>query len=330
MAHIIVPSARKGDIDMLQWGVLGLGRIAHRFVESLSHFEEAQFYAGASHSEEKRKDFMKYNPCKLYDSYDELLQDPEVDVVYIALPHGSHYHWSMKALEHNKCVLCEKPAMLSSKEMEEVAKYAKDHHLFFMEAMKTRFMPLTHILHKEIEKGIIGDIVHISNHFNSKVDYHPDHYLFDQSQGGALYDTGTYCVASILDYIHSPISSISSKVRKEHGVDVHDEVEITFENGTTASFSCSIDAPERRDMIIKGTKGTITMSPFYRPMEAVIDTDDGESMTCIAKTPDDFYPEIKAVHQAIAYIEIESPYMTHQDSIDVIKVIESIRDTFDD
>ena len=326
MVHIIVHAARKGDINMLQWGVLGLGRIAHRFVESLSHFDEAQFYAGASRNIEKRKDFMKYHPVKLYESYEQLLEDPEVDIVYIALPHGMHYHWSMEALKHNKCVLCEKPAMLSSKDMEEIASYAKTHHLFFMEAMKTRFMPLTHILHQEIEKGMIGDIVHISNHFHSQVDYNPSSYLFNKEQGGALYDTGTYCLASILDYIHSPIVSISSNVRKKYDVDVYDEVSLTFKNGMTADFSCSIDDQERRDMIIEGTKGTITLSPFYRPLEAVIKTNDGESMTCMTEVIDDFYPEIKAVHDAIAYIDIESPYMTHKDSLKIIQVIERIKD----
>ena len=86
---------------MLNWGVIGLGRIAQRFCESLSHFDEACFYAGASHNPEKRQQFKElYHPEKLYDDYMKLLEDENVDIVYIALPHASHYKYALEAMKH--------------------------------------------------------------------------------------------------------------------------------------------------------------------------------------------------------------------------------------
>ena len=176
---------------MLNWGVIGLGRIAQRFCDSLSHFDEACFYAGASRNPEKRQQFKElYHPEKLYDDYIKLLEDENVDIVYIALPHASHYHYALEAMKHHKAVLVEKPATLTSKEIRTLCEYSEKNHVFFMEAMKSRFIPMINQVHKEIDKGIIGDIVSIENHFQSIVPYNEQSYIYDPKQGGALYDTG--------------------------------------------------------------------------------------------------------------------------------------------
>lgn len=316
---------------MLKWGVIGLGNIAKRFCESLEYFDEACFYAGSSHTKEKRDAFMeRFTPEKMYDDYDALLDDPEIDVVYIALPHGSHYEWSMKAMKKGKCVLCEKPAALHKEEIIEMTTYAKEHHLFFMEAMKTRFVPMINQLHREFEEGIIGDIVSLENHFVSQAKYNPQSYLFDPVQGGALYDVGIYCIAAVLDFVKSPVRSMRVKCKKDHDVDAHDQITLYFENGVKAELECGIDGPSNREMKIVGTKGTVTLNPFYRPTQALIDLKNGESFTGkLNYEHDDFYTEIKAVHEGIAYIRCESERMSHQDSIDCIALMEHIKEKID-
>lgn len=312
---------------MLNWGVLGLGNIAHRFVESLQHFDEARFYAGASHTEAKRNEFQeKYHPVKVYDDYMKMLEDPDIDAVYIAVPHGLHYKWAMEAMKHEKCVLVEKPAALTREEIVALTDYSREHHVFFMEAMKSRFIPMMNVVKKEIEDGVIGDIISIDNAFTYKIGYKEGSYLFDKKMGGALYDTGIYCIAAILDFIKSPVKDIDVLARIKYDVDVFDYVSLVFEDGKKANFECAMDSDNKRMMVIKGTKGKITMDPFYRPTEATIELDNGESMTGMKSYEfDDFHGEIAAVHNSLAYIKYENERMSHQDSIDCITLMETIR-----
>lgn len=312
---------------MLNWGIIGLGNVAKRFAASLENFPEASLYAIASHTDSKREAFLeKYHPQNIYKDYQTLLADEEVDVVYIALPHGLHYKWAKAALEHNKCVLIEKPAVLHAQEFEELSQIAKDRQLFLMEAMKSRFIPLNKVIRQEVSQGLIGDILTIENHFQSCHDYDPHSYLYDPDMGGALYDCGTYCLAAVLDLVKSPISQVKTKVQVNHQVDVFDEVHLTFENGATATCTCSIeDEKSDRSMTIIGTKGKITMDYFYRPTEAIVEAGD-ESYTVSVEIPyDDFYPEIEAVHHGIAYLQIESPLMSHADSICLASTLEKIK-----
>lgn len=128
-----------------------------------------------------------YHPEKLYDDYMKLLEDENVDIVYIALPHASHYKYALEAMKHHKAVLVEKPATLTSKGIRTLCEYSEKNHVFFMEAMKSRFIPMINQVHKEIEKGIIGDIVSIENHFQSIVPYDEHSYIYDPKQGGCIY-----------------------------------------------------------------------------------------------------------------------------------------------
>ena len=137
---------------MIKWGIIGLGNIAMRFAKSLSYTNEGKLYAIASKTKDKRDSFYEqYNCDKVYEDYHELLKDEEIDAVYIALPHGLHKYWSIEALRHKKAVLCEKPVGLNSEEMKEIKKEALLNNTFFMEAMKTRFIPLIHTI-KEYNK----------------------------------------------------------------------------------------------------------------------------------------------------------------------------------
>ncbi|WP_288155048.1 Gfo/Idh/MocA family protein [uncultured Sharpea sp.] len=315
---------------MLHWGVMGLGNIAHRFVSSLAQFDETDFYAGASHNAQKREEFKeKYHPAVLYENYEEMLEDEDVDVVYIALPHGLHFKWVMESLKHGKCVLVEKPAFLTREEAITATTYAREHHLFFMEAMKTRFIPLIEVLHRQIEKGLIGDIVRVENYFtsNSMDKVSPDSYLFDQKMGGALYDVGVYNIASILDVIKSDVTHIENDATFKNGIDIHDKVTLTFANGATAYFECAIDdLQNKRSGKIIGTKGSIEMDYFYRPTSATVNYE-GESQSVTRELDgDDFYSEIAAVHHGISYINYEAKRMSHQDTIDEVSLLEAIHE----
>ena len=303
---------------MIQWGILGIGNIAKRFIKSLEKSTNGQLYAAASYTESKCEEFLKEHPdVKVYHDYEDLLNDENVDAVYLAMRHIDHYRWAKKALQHHKAVLCEKPATLYKWQMEDLKQEAIKNQTFFMEAMKTRFIPLIQDIKECLENKEIGELLSVETCFCYDRDYLEGHYLFDQEQGGILNDVGSYNVASTLDYIHSPIARINSQVQFRYGVDSHEKVTITFESGQKALMEMAFD--EKKDSIleIKGTKGTILAQPFYRPTQATIIDATGTSHQ-IEKPyiNDDFFGEIEEVHRCLQAKLIESPRMSLQDSID--------------
>ena len=131
---------------MVSWGILGAGNIAHRFAASLAHVEGARLVAASCRTLQKAETFLGEVPheseARAYAGHEALLADPDVDAIYLALPHEFHHDWAIRALRAGKAVLCEKPAMLNAQEMAEVADVARETGCLFMEAMKPRFVPL--------------------------------------------------------------------------------------------------------------------------------------------------------------------------------------------
>lgn len=317
---------------MIHWGVIGLGNIAKRFIKSLSYSDVATLYGVASHTKSKRENFKKnHQNVKIYDNYQDLIDDENIDALYIALPHASHYKWAKAALLQNKVVLCEKPATLTYNQTQKLCELARKKHTLFIEGIKTRFIPMTNEIKSLVSKGVIGDIQRIETAFCGQHEYDENSYLFDTKQGGVLYDLGIYNIATILDFIDSPVTNITSNIQTKYNVDIHDEIELTFESGQTAFIEVSMNSPVKRNMKIIGTLGTIEADPFYRPTKATVHFSNGESFTGEKDyIHDDFYSEIEEVHRCIAYLEVESPRMTHQDSLDCIELIERIKETFHD
>lgn len=314
---------------MYRWGILGVGNIAQRFMKSLAYSQDGVLYAVATHNEEKRKKFKdEHQDVVVYDDYDKLLDDNNVDVVYLAMWHKDHYQWAKKALLKHKAVLCEKPATLSYDEMYELSEIAKREHVFFMEAMKTRFIPLVSQIKTLIEEGTIGDIVRLEDRFCYDITHSQQtRYLFNQEQGGILNDVGSYTIATMLDYIKSSIKSIENDVTMNKGVDVHNKVTVYFDNGMSAYLEMAMDENKSPLMTIYGTKGKIECTPFYRPVEAVITIGDDSYKIQKDYIHDDFYTQILEVHKCLDQHLYESQRMSLLDSLKVQEVTEMIRKT---
>lgn len=315
---------------MIKWGILGAGNIAARFIESLFHSQEGELYAVASFTEEKRNHYKeKFPEIQVYKDYFELLDDPQVDAIYIAIRHKDHYRWAKEALIRKKAVLCEKPATLSYQETKELCDLSKQNQTFFMEAMKTRFVPLIADIKKILDDNVLGDIQRVETCFAYNAPYRPGHYLHEKDQGGILNDVASYNLASIFDYIHSPIQKISSTVQMIDEIDANDIIELVFENGQTALVDIAMNENKEKKMTIIGTKGKMIANPFYRPEKATILLNDGQEYTLERKyIYDDFFTEIEEVHQCLKNQKFESSRMSHQDSLDIIQAMEDIRKTF--
>lgn len=314
---------------MIRWGIIGLGNIALRFAKSLSYSNVGKLYAIASRTKEKRDEFYdKYNCEKVYESYNELLRDEEVDAVYIALPHGFHKHWSIEALRHKKAVLCEKPVGINSEEMVEIKKEALLNSTFFMEAMKTRFIPIISDIKKIIRNKEIGDITAIEANFCNNVEnIKPGSYLLDKEQGGALLDVGIYPLSFVMDIIDSEVINVKSYMDiNESGVDSYFKAILSFEDGVIGTVEGAIDRNKERTAIIRGTKGWMEIPMYNRPNKAVVNLNSGKSYTIEKDIEfDDMYAEIKEVHNCLKESKLESNYLTLNESIRVMEVLDRIR-----
>lgn len=313
----------------IRWGVLGLGKTTDRFIEGLKLSGEGELVAVASRTASKRDAYAtRFPQAKVYEDYTKMLADPTIDAIYITLRHADHYTWAKAALLADKAVLCEKPATLSGEETSDLARIAKERQVFFLEALKTRFMPLTHTLHTLIDEGVIGQITQLENAFCYDIPYDPNSYLFDLKQGGILYDVGTYTLGSALDFIREPLVDVKVETRIHQGVDVYDHVTLTFQSGATASLKMAMDRNMPRDMVMTGTLGEIRMANFHRPQQVEVRLNNGEKQV-LSEPCDDFLGEIEAVHQGIRNHQSESAHLTHQDSIDIVDAMVRIKTLID-
>jgi predicted dehydrogenase len=314
---------------MIKWGIIGLGNIAMRFAKSLSYSTEGELYAIASKTKEKRDAFYKQYKCeKVYGDYNDLLIDEEIDAIYIALPHGFHKYWSIEALRHKKAVLCEKPVGLNSEEMKEIKEEALANNTFFMEAMKTRFIPLIHTIKEIIKNKEIGEIISIEANFcNHVTDIKKGSYLLDKKQGGALLDVGVYPLSFVMDMIDSPVEHVESDMKiNEAGVDSYFKAILTFESGVIGTIEGAIDRNKERTAIIKGTKGSMEIPIYNRPNKVNVNLINGKSYEIEKELEfDDMYSEIKEVHDCLKGLKLESEYLSLNESIRVMDVLDKIR-----
>ena len=314
---------------MIKWGIIGLGNIAMRFAKSLSYTNEGKLYAIASKTKDKRDSFYEqYNCDKVYEDYYELLSDEEIDAVYIALPHGLHKYWSIEALRNKKAVLCEKPVGLNAEEMEEIKKEVYLNNTFFMEAMKTRFIPLIHNIKEIIKNGEIGEITTIEANFcNHVTNIKQGSYLLDKKQGGALLDVGVYPLSFVMDMINSKVKQVKSEMEiNEAGVDSYFKAVLIFENGVIGTIEGAIDRNKERIAIIKGTKGHIEIPIYNRPDKVVVNLNNGEFYKIEKELEfDDMYPEINEVHNCLKEQKLQSENLSLNESIHVMNVLDEIR-----
>ena len=183
----------------INWGIIGLGNIAHQFVTDLLLVENAKIYGVASRSYEKAIEFSNtYDAVKAYDSYLELIEDASIDIVYIATPHHLHAELSIKSLENGKHVLCEKPVALNLSEATLMIKASRENGRFFMEAFWTRFNPTLKDVFLKVKQGILGDIKYINADFAFNIG-NPTGRMTDITMGGgSLLDMGVYPLFLVL------------------------------------------------------------------------------------------------------------------------------------
>ena len=260
-----------------QWGIIGLGNIAHEFAE---HFDQetSELAAVASRTIDKAEAFaQRYHIPKAYGSYQEMLNDQEIDIIYIAVPNRQHSQHIMEALAANKHVLCEKAITMNKKELTEAMKLAEEKNLVLAEAMTIFNMPLYQQLRSLIDTNKLGALKMIQAPFGSYKDPDPTNRFFNpELAGGALLDIGTYAVSFARFFLSSqPEVIASTMVPFETGVDEQSVTILRNKENELATISLTFQAKMPKVGIVAFEEGYITITDYPRADRAEIFFNDG-------------------------------------------------------
>ncbi|WP_426450295.1 Gfo/Idh/MocA family protein [Paenibacillus sp. S-38] len=251
--------------SQVKWGVLGYARIAKTSViPGILQSDNAQLYAIASGSEEKRQEVRDtYEGTKVYESYEKLLDDPEVQAVYIPLPNSMHKEWAIAAMNRGKHVLCEKPIALNGEECDEMIAAAEKNGVYLMEAFMYRYTDRVRKLQEVVRSGEIGEIRYIHSAFRFLLNRPNTIKVQPELGGGSLYDVGCYPVNFIGMITGETAESCVSQSVQEHGVDVLFSAVLKYPSGIVASINSGFNAFGQMNSEIVGTKGRIEIPDTF-------------------------------------------------------------------
>jgi len=246
--------------------ILGAGRIAAVVAATLSRLDEIECYAVAARELTRAEAFAaKHGFQTAYGSYEEMVQDPEIELVYIATPHSHHYEHIMLCLKAGKNVLCEKSFTMNAPQAREAAEYARSRGLYLAEAMWTRYMPSRTMIDDLLASGIIGK-PHILTANLSYPNVVHDRIARPELAGGALLDLGVYGVNFALMHFGDDIARIETSAQMtESGVDAMESITLHYTDGRMAVLTHSIYARSDRHGVFYGDKGYIVVKTINNP-----------------------------------------------------------------
>ena len=265
-----------------RWGIIGTGHIAGQFSKGLQILPQAILYAVASRNIEKAKEFAcHYDVQKAYGSYSELLNDPTVDIVYIATPNHLHFSLAAEALRAKKAVICEKPMGLSPDEVKQLNQISEENHVFLMEALWSAFLPSMLKTKQLLQEGVIGRPLIVKADFGIHPKYDPDSRLFNPSMGGgSVYDIGIYPLFMALYMFGVPQQIKALSVPAPTGVDMTTLMMLKHKNEVVSLLSSSFACNLKSDATIAGEKGSLRLDRmFHMPTKLFLQKENEEEET---------------------------------------------------
>ncbi len=316
----------------LKFGILGAGHMAERMADTVRQMKDVELYAAASRTEEKAREFAeRYGAVKYYGSYEALMEDAEVELIYIATPNHLHYQQARACIQHGKPVLLEKPFTLNERQAQALIDLAEMHQVFLCEAMWVRFMPLMHQLKREIEKGRIGEVTAVTADIGYDLREKERLNRLDMG-GGALLDVGVYPVTFALQILGKEIDNIStSMVRMGSGVDAQEFVNLVYTNGAVAGLYATMLSNTDKQGKIYGTDGYIVVDDINNYFCYRVYSTKGELLETVER-PEQISGleyEVQACADALRNRRLECPQMSHGDTLFLMRVLDTVRRTWD-
>ena len=315
--------------ETIRWGIIGPGFIARRFANCMTYAPGEEIYAVASRSQEKADAFgAEYGATKCYGSYEELANDPDVDVAYIATPHNYHLSHTLLCLNAGKHVLCEKPFAVNAKEAKAMIDCAREKKLFLMDAFWTRYFPVMAKLRELLADNAIGDVMLVQADFGGRGPVVPEKRHFNADlAGGALLDVGSYCLqlASMV-YGKKPTDIVSQYTIGSTGVDELSVVVCKYSDYEMATLTSAIRLGTPHEARVMGSEGYIAIPDFWHPSELTLARPGQERETF--RFPYDgegFQYEAMEVGQCIRAGMTESPIYPLDETLAIMETLDRIR-----
>ena len=313
---------------MFKLGIIGAGWIAEKMAAALAPLEDYCVYAIASRSIEKAEAFAKeWNIPKAYGSYEAMVADPDVDLVYIATPHSHHHAHAMLALEHGKHVLVEKAFTANAAEAAELLETARTKGLFITEAIWTRYMPLSHKVKELMESGIIGEPRVLTATLCYMMEF-KERIVRADLCGGALLDLGVYCLNFARMYFGTDIVRTVTNVHLgPTGMDMHESISLSFADGKMANLQSGALCLNDRQGIISGTEGYIRVDNINCP--EVVEVYRNYELVARYEKPADmingYEYQVFECKRCIDSGLLESPLMPHKETLSIMQQMDSLR-----
>jgi predicted dehydrogenase len=287
----------------LGWGLLGTARINRAVIPPIRSSKKSELLAVASRSKEKSSEYATtWDIPRFYSSYDDLLADPAIDVIYNSLPNSLHAEWSIKAMQMGKHVLCEKPLTITTGDVDTINKVAKQTGKVITEAFMYRHHPQTIFVKQMVDDGEIGNLQMIRGSF-CYINTHSNDIRFDPTLGGgSLWDVGSYPVSYARFITGSePMEVFGHQVTGPTGVDLLFAGQLRFPNGVISQFDSSFITQRKAEMEIIGDKGRIIISEPYKPGKRtkIIYQSESREKTITIKGQELYQGEIEDIEGAI-------------------------------
>ncbi len=315
-----------------RWGIIGPGRIAHKFAQALEVVDGAVVHAVASSDLARAQAFAdQYGASEAGDSYAAVADSVDVDAVYIATTHNFHHEQARMVLEAGKPLLCEKPLTVNARQAHDLIDLSRKNNVFLMEALWTRYLPIYAQVREWLADGVIGEVLFMHSTFGFKFPFDPEGRLWNPGlAGGALLDLGVYNIA-ISQWIMGadPHSFTADGLVGDTGVDEFDAVHLHFDNDVISQFTCTCRARLANDFRISGRDGAIYMHDmFWDCTAATLVTENGAREQVVEKPflKNGFEYEIMEVQRCVTAGLIESPEMTHADTLANMELMDAIRE----
>jgi D-xylose 1-dehydrogenase (NADP+, D-xylono-1,5-lactone-forming) len=287
--------------NVVKWGILGNAGIARNYViPALSAAKNCELYAVASRND---VDPALYPGIKLYNGYDNLLNDETVQAVYIPLPNALHCEWTIKALKMGKHVLCEKPISMNAAECERMIAAANENGTLLMEAFMYRFSAKTRKVQELLAAGRIGRLRSIRAHFGYKKNFASAARDKRELGGGSLYDIGCYCVDGINHLMRAQGASFedcSATFRMDGDVDQYASAWLRYSGDVLCTLDCWFDVASHQSLMLLGDQGALDVPEAFRgtPESIILYTAGGQQVIPVEET-ESYTLEVEAFADAI-------------------------------
>lgn len=314
----------------IRWGIIGTGGIANKFADEMKFVDHSEIVAISTRKYESGERFVARNgEVNIYTNYQQMLDEADIDVVYIATPHTMHKEHSIQAMNAGIAVMCEKPFCTTADEARDMIACAKKNNVLLMEAMWSRFTPGVREAKRLIEEGAIGKIKLLKTDFCYflKSPYPEEGRLLNKELGGgARLDVGTYAI-SFLNYMlpGPPTKLVSSQLGRLPGVDDVSACIANYDEAIAIIYS-GICALTEREAFITGETGTIRLPLFYNGHKLILSNnqDESEVVKEFPRESHGFNFEIEAFNESLRNGDKENLIMPLNDSLQVMEILDSM------